>query len=388
VQELEQRVAELHELAGARERELDLLGYELHEIDDLGPSAEEEHALSAERARLRATEQLRAAAAAGAEALTADRGARELMAGAVRALEAAAEHDDSLAPLCARFSALTYEAEDLGRELHTYAAGLEDSPARLDEIEERLERYARLKRKHGGSVTDVLAHAARCRARIEELDQADRSLAKAGDELREARAELGRLGARLSAARRKAAPALGAEVRERLGQLALTDAGFEVAIQPRPDGVGPRGADEVEFMFAANPGLPAAPLREVGSGGELSRVMLALLSAAHGGGPGPGVLVFDEIDAGIGGHTARAVGEHLRALAAHKQLLCITHLPQIASLAQRHFRIDKWIAGERTSATVSRLEDDAVVNELVRMLGAGEHDSAASEHARQLLRAA
>lgn len=386
--ELERRVAELRELAGARERELDLLGFELAEIEKLGPSADEEEALTAERGRLRATEQLHAAATAGAESLTADHGAVELLAGAARQLEAAADHDDSLAPLCARFSALVYEAEDLGGELRRYAAELEDSPARLNEIEERLERYARLERKHGGSIGDVLAHAERCRARIEEIDQADRSRETASYELSRARGELERLAADLSAARRKAAPVLGAEVRARLQRLALADAGFEVTVQPRPDGIGSRGADEIEFMFSANPGLPAAPLRDVGSGGELSRVMLALLSAAHAGGPGPGALVFDEIDAGIGGHTARAVGEHLKTLAAHKQLLCITHLPQVASLAERHFRIDKERAGGATTATVSQLEADAIVRELVRMLGASEQDSAASEHARQLLRAA
>src|SRR5262249_20588183 len=148
--------------------------------------------------------------------------------------------------------------------------------------------------------------------------------------------------------RRRAAPRLAKAVRSRLAELAMEGAEFDVTIVPRPEGCGPSGAETVELMIAPNPGVPAGPLREIASGGELSRVMLALLSAAHGSEPAGGaspLLVFDEVDAGIGGHTARAVGEHLRALASARQVLCITHLPQVASLAQHHFRISKTSAG-------------------------------------------
>ena len=250
--------------------------------------------------------------------------------------------------------------------------------------------YARLARKHGGTITDVLAHAQRCRARREELEHADLALEGAEHELASVRAELDRLAGELSAARRSAAPKLAAAVRARLAELAMPEAHFEVDVRPRADGCGPRGADTVEFRIAPNAGLRAGPLRDVASGGELSRVMLALLSVAHGAGgsedPGE-LLVFDEIDAGIGGHTARAVGEHLRELARGRQLLCITHLPQVAALAERHFTIVK--DGTRTPArtTVTALDGDAVVAELVRMLGADESDRAARGHARELLRA-
>ena len=146
------------------------------------------------------------------------------------------------------------------------------------------------------------------------------------------------------------------------------------------------------MRIAANPGSPPAPLREVASGGELSRVMLALMSVAHDEPAADtaesALLVFDEIDAGIGGHTARAVGEHLRSLSEGRQILCITHLPQVAALAQRHFTIVKDTTVEPARTTVSTLDGDQVVGELVRMLGAGSEDSAASEHARELLRAA
>jgi DNA repair protein RecN (Recombination protein N) len=196
----------------------------------------------------------------------------------------------------------------------------------------------------------------------------------------------------LGEARRAAAPELAAAVRERLAELSMPDARFEIELAARADGCGPRGAEAIEMQIAANAGGPLGPLREVASGGELSRVMLALMSVAESE---PAVardlaplLVFDEIDAGIGGHTARSVGEHLRELASDRQVLCITHLPQVASLAERHFRIVKETTDGVARTAVEELNGDGVVTELVRMLGAGEGDRAAGAHARALLRAA
>ena len=165
----------------------------------------------------------------------------------------------------------------------------------------------------------------------------------------------------------------------------MEGASFAVELAPR-EAPGPAGADEAEFLIAPNPGVPAGPLRDTASGGELSRVMLALMSVAAEA--GPGTLVFDEVDAGIGGQTARAVGEQLRALAAGRQVICITHLPQIASLADRHFTVVKDQAADPARATVTRLERRAIVGELARMLGADGADAAARRHARELLKAA
>jgi DNA repair protein RecN (Recombination protein N) len=236
----------------------------------------------------------------------------------------------------------------------------------------------------------VLAHAERSRERRTELEGADSALEAVEAELATARQRLTDLASQLRAARRQAAPLLAEAVRGRLGELAMGDASFEVQVLPRADGCGPRGADTVELSISPNPGVPVGPLRDIASGGELSRVMLAVLSVAHSGqvGADAPLLVFDEIDAGIGGHTARAVGEHLRTLASSRQVLCITHLPQVASLAERHFRIEKSLTGEVGTTTVSALAGDGVVGELVRMLGAGEGDRAASQHARALLKAA
>jgi DNA repair protein RecN (Recombination protein N) len=394
VRRLEEQVVELRGLAGARDRELDLVAFELDEIEAVAPTEEEEAALTAERDKLRQLETLRTAAATGAEAIAPDGGdgVSVLLAEAAQQLEQAAAIDPTLAAPAERLLALRFEAEDLGGELRGYLLGIEGSPGRLEEVEERLALFARLQRKHGSSIADVLRHAERCRARREELEHADVALEAAESELGSARAELDRLAAELTQNRRAAAPELAAAVRSCLAELAMADAHFQVELRPRPDGCGPRGADTVEFEIAPNAGLRAGALREIASGGELSRVMLALLSAAHGeaahADDSQPLLVFDEIDAGVGGHTARAVGEHLRRLSHGRQIVCITHLPQVAALGVRHFTIVKDSGTAVARTTVSVLEGDEVVGELVRMLGAGEGDRAASQHARQLLRAA
>jgi DNA repair protein RecN (Recombination protein N) len=399
VRELDRRSAQLRELAGARDRELDLLTFELDEIEMADPREGESDALGAERDRLRHQDELVRAVGAGAEVIVPDGGggAAELLAEAAQQVEAAAALDVGLRELATRLLALQYEAQDAGAELRAYALRVDgdaqSAAARLEEVEERLTLLARLERKHGGSIADVLAHADRCRARRDALIDADDALERLQEELSGARTELDRLAGRLTKARRKAAPKLAAAVRERLAELAMAEARYEIALSERAEGCGPRGADTIEMQIApiADPAHPLAPLREVASGGELSRVMLALLSVAHGtagAGQDAGMLVFDEIDAGIGGHTARAVGEHLRALAVGRQVLCITHLPQVAALADRHFTIVKDAGATPATTTVTALEGDAVVGELVRMMGASDEDAAATEHARELLRTA
>jgi DNA repair protein RecN (Recombination protein N) len=402
VRELESRAAELGELAGARDRELDLLSFELEEIEAAAPSEEEQAALTAERDRLRHQEALMHAATVAAHSLTPEAGvgATELLAEAAGQLEHVMTVDPRLKVLAQRLETLRYESEDVTTELRGYLAELEGGAGsgggRLEETEERLALVARLERKHGGTIADVLAHAERCRTRRDELQNADSALEAIEADLAQAREERDALAGRLGKARRQQAPRLAGAVRERLAELAMADAHFEIDVSPRPDGCGPRGADAIEMRIAANAGGPIGPLREVASGGELSRVMLALLSVAHGiSDPvqaGEGVrgslLVFDEIDAGIGGHTARAVGEHLRALSAGRQVLCITHLPQVAALADRHFTIVKDGSVTPATTTVTPLDGDEVVSELVRMLGGGSGDRAANDHARELLRAA
>ncbi|MDX6698306.1 MAG: repair protein RecN [Solirubrobacteraceae bacterium] len=403
----------LRERAGSRDRELDLLLFELDEIEAAGPDEAEERELTAERDRLRHLEGLRAAALAGAEAVTPEGGgssgdsalaaggpgAAALLAEALGSLDALSGVDARLDALAERLRAAQLELEDAGAELRSYEQEVEGAPGCLEEVEERLAVLDRLRRKHGGTIAAVLEHAERCRARRDELAGAEEAIGEAEATLGEAEAELGELAGALGDARREAAPRLAEAVRERLAELAMEGAEFEVALADR-DAPGPTGAESVELLIAPNPGVPAAPLREIASGGELSRVMLALTGVAAESGPLAGedegaapagaapLLVFDEVDAGIGGHTARAVGERLRALSRGRRVLCITHLPQVASLADRHFRIEKDTSADPALATVEEVTGAGVVEELVRMLGADGDDAGARKHARELLRAA
>jgi DNA repair protein RecN (Recombination protein N) len=306
-----------------------------------------------------------------------------MLAEAARGLEAVAGVDARLDDLRERWRALSLEADDLGAELRRYAEELDAAPGRLEHVEERLGVLDRLARKHGGTLEAVMAHAERCRARRDELSGAEEALEQLEGELESARSELASHADALHAARAKAAPRLAKAVIARLGELAMEGAEFRIELSGREPGAS--GRDTVEFLIAPNSGVPAAPLRESASGGEMSRVMLALMSVAHDDGrTHRGTLVFDEIDAGIGGQTARSVGERLRELAEGRQVLCITHLPQVASLAARHFSIAKDPSGNPAVTTVSELDDGAVVGELVRMLGADEDDRAAVEHAERL----
>jgi DNA repair protein RecN (Recombination protein N) len=388
--ELEASLASLREVAGARERELDLLDFELSEIEAIAPEESEADELRAERGRLRHAEALRAGVHSAAEALApdaADTGARSMLSAAEGALAALDGLDPTLDALSERARTLALEADDLAAELRRYQESVEAAPGRLGQVEERLEAVGRLERKHGGTIAAVLAHAERCRRRRDELANAEVALEAASTELEAATRELDRLAAELGDARRAAAPALAAAVRARLGELAMGGAAFEVELAPRERGA--TGDEAVEFRIAANPGVAGGPLREVASGGELSRVMLALTGVAEEAGGGAGeLLVLDEVDAGIGGQTARAVGERLRVLAERRQLLCITHLPQVASLADRHFTIAKDAAAGSTRAEVRELRREDLVGELVRMLGAEEQDSGAQRHARELLKVA
>jgi DNA repair protein RecN (Recombination protein N) len=384
-------LAELRERAGARERELDLLEWELREIEEAEPDVDEEAALMAERERLRHAEALGATVAAGLAALEGDEGGvTSALATAARAGDATAGVDAQLDSLIARLSALTVEADDLASDLRRYAETVEAEPGRLQVLEERLALLDRLKRKHGGTIEAVLAHAASCRERRDELAGADEALADGDARLATARAVLTGHAGELRAARRTAAAELAGPVVARLADLAMEGATFEARVTEREHGCGPSGGDDVEFVIAPNRGVPAGPLREIASGGELSRVMLALMSvAAEEQNPAhPVTLVFDEVDAGIGGQTARAVGERLRDLAAGRQVLAITHLPQIASLADRHFRIAKDTDADTARTTVTALAKGDVVGELVRMLGAEDTDVAARRHAKELLKAA
>jgi DNA repair protein RecN (Recombination protein N) len=387
---LQRELDELRDREGSRERDLDLFRYELFEIEEVAPDSGEEAELAAARERLRHAEGLREAALGALAGIAGEEedggGAASALAQAESLLRGVGGVDAELDGLAERLGALAVELADVAAGLRGYQEGVEADPERLASVEERLEAIDRLQRKHGGSTESVLAHAERCRTEIERLEGAETRGAEAEAALSEAEARRERLGRRLSKGRAAAAGPLQEAVARDLDGLAMPGARLEVELEPHPDGFGPNGRETVELRIAPNPGMAPAPLRDAASGGELSRVMLAL--SGLGEAAGAATLVFDEIDAGVGGKTARIVGERLRALGDGRQVLCITHLPQVASLAPTHFRLEKDVSGERAAATVQRLAGEDVVEEIRRMLGGESSDQAADRHARELLAAA
>jgi DNA repair protein RecN (Recombination protein N) len=384
-------LAELREREGSRERDLDLCRYELAEIEEVEPDPGERERIAGGRERLRHAEGLREAAVGAHAALAGAEedggGAAAALAQAQAGLAASAGVDAELDALAERVAALALELADVGSGLRDYGEGVEADPTALLAIEERLEAIDRLERKHGGSVSSVLAHAERCRAEIARLEGAEKRGAEAEAALAEATVSRERFGAELSAARAAAAAPFEARVAAELESLAMAGATLQVALEEHPEGFGPNGRETVELLLAPNRGIEPAPIRDAASGGELSRVMLALSGLGPAG--SAGTLVFDEIDAGVGGNTARVVGERLKALGTGRQVLCITHLPQVASLADVHFRLEKEAGGDAASARVERLDGEGVVEEISRMLGGGAGaDEAATQHARKLLAAA
>jgi DNA repair protein RecN (Recombination protein N) len=386
---IEAELAELRDREGARERDLDLLRFELEEIEAAGPDPDEESELAGERERLRHAESLRTAAGGALERVSGlDEGgaAASLVAEAEASLAAVDGVDAGLDAVAERVRALSVELSDVAGELRSYLDGIEAEPGRLEEVEERLDAVERLKRKHGGSIEAVLEHAERCRAEIERLDGAEELAGELESRLTAAGERRASLAKDLTEARRRAAKKLEKRVAAELAELAMEGASLEVVLEEHPDGFGASGREKVTLNLATNPGMAVSPLRDAASGGELSRVMLAL--SALGPDAGAPTVAFDEIDAGIGGNTARAVGERLRGLASDRQVICITHLPQVASLAETHFRISKSVEGGEAVARVDRVDGEELVAEITRMLGAERGDETASRHARELLAAA
>ncbi len=381
---------DLRDRDGARERDLDLYRFELAEIEAAAPDPDEEGELAAERERLGHADRLRLAAAGTLSALV---GAEEDGGGAAAAigqgeasLGEAGGVDPDLDRIAERLGSLGLEASDLVAELRGYLDRVEADPARLAAVEERLDVLDRLKRKHGGSIESVLEHAERCWAEIERLDDAEGRGVELAARLTAAEERRAELGAELTTARRRAARRLEKQVAAELEQLAMPGAKLEVVLEPLGDGFGRSGAETATFRIATNPGIEPAPLRDAASGGELSRVMLALTRL--GGAASAATVCFDEIDAGVGGRAARTVGERLRELGSERQVICITHLPQVAALAGGNFRIEKQLRGGEAVASVQRVQGEELVEEICRMLGADHGDEAASRHAQELLQAA
>lgn len=389
---LQRHIEQLSGGGDGAERELDLLRFEVEEIDAVSPGPNEAAELDALIGRLEGAEAIVSAGAATAQAISPvddGVGAASLIASTERQLASAAEVDPDLRAMSERLTSVLAELEELARDLRNHVEGVDMNPQQLNELRERRDAISSLARKHGGSVDKVLEHAANCRRRIAELADLEGTLEGARSQLSAVCRSQDEVNAVLHGSRVKAARRLEADVEEALTTLALDGASFRISIEPGPQQTA-HGTDSITFLIAPNGGMPPAPLGETASGGEMSRVLLALLTASRGIGSGAsaGTVVFDEIDAGIGGRTARAVGERLRLLAGDQQVLCITHLAQVAALGERHFTVTKESVDGATRTTVEALSGDEVVDELVRMLGGNSGDSAARAHAVEMLEAA
>ena len=381
-------LAELQRSEAERLREADRLAFELAEVDSLAPAADEGAALEGELARLEHAEVLGAGARAAAAAVADDGGARDALGAAVAALRAAAGHDSALDELARRAEGLAAEAQEIAFDLSAYADALEVDPARLAVLRDRFAGLVRLSRKYGAApggaldLAGVVAWADEARTRLALLAGGEARAAALIDDVAALEAAARTAADQLHAARRAAGDALTAAVEAHLAELALPGARFQVAVEPVDP--GPTGADRVTFLLAANAGSPPLPLGKAASGGERSRVALALRLALADA-DDVDVLVFDEIDAGIGGATGLAVGRKLAALARGRQVLCVTHLAQIAAFADQHVVVTKDPDAAVTVASVRVLDDNDRVDELSRMLSGTPGSVAATVHARELL---
>ena len=376
VRELGSRLEALGGDAGLREREIVLLRHQVAEIEAVAPGDGEDERLELEEDLLDGAVEHRAAGDAAVSALADDDGAVDLLARVVASLAGRTPY----AELSARLASLSVDLGEVASDLRRLAEGIEVDDERLAAVRARRQQLAELRRKHGGSDADVVEFADRARRRLAELESAEERAAELEDALTVATAELEAAAAVVGRARRSAAPELAAAVEAILRRLALPACTVEVAVADEPE--LPGAASHVEVLLAANPGAPPAPLARVASGGELSRVMLALRLVGSGG---PGTMVFDEVDAGIGGETANAVAGALRGVADDHQVLVVTHLAQIAAVADAQVVVEKSTDGRRTSTELRPLDRDGRVVELSRMLSGSPDSEAARRHAEELL---
>ncbi len=387
----ERTLAALRATRGERERELDMLRFQVDEIRQARLEPGEDLHLARERERLRHAGKL-VERASGALALLAgeqEGAALDALRVAQRLVDEAAALDETLAPAAERLVALNVELDDVAAHLRAYLDDLDVDPAQRDAIELRHDKVRSLLRKYGDSADAVIAYGEAAQRRLLEIEDTAAGEDEAEAALRAAEERALTAAASLSAERRLLAPLIAARIEEELHRLAMPHARFAIALSSRGEGwaaLGPAGADEAEFVFGANPGVPARPLRETASGGEISRAMLAIRGIVTLG-DDVETLIFDEVDQGIGGITASALGERLARLAERRQVLCITHLPQVAAFGDRHFALVKQSDPQAgtTRTTVRRVAGEERLAELCRMLGAAADDRAAREHAAALL---
>ena len=375
-----------------RSRRVDTLNYQIQELERAQLKAGEDEELSARRTLLRSAGRLMEAVQSAEFALSGDEdrdGACSLIAQAEGEVQGVSSISPELSELSEKLTALRCAADDAADTLRDLSRSFDFSPGELDQVEERLDLLYRLRKKYGPTVEDMLAYLDRCRKELDQIQYADDTLARLEKDLKKAQKEAARRGESLSQARREAAGALQARVQEELRQLDMPKVQFQTEFTPKGGeaGMDETGLDEVQFLMSANLGEALKPIQKVASGGELARIMLALKNVLAEGDQ-IGTLVFDEVDTGVSGRAAQKVAEKMAQVARGKQVLCVTHLPQIAAMADTHFSVQKGEREGRTYTRLERLDRSQRREELARLIGGASITPSLLESAEELLRQA
>jgi len=394
------KLSELEKSLEQRNKERELAAFQRDEIDRACVSLEEEKKLEEELRLLENAEQIKETASALLAGLEGDEGAFYAGgAGNISVLDTLGSMRRQLENLCrlsgesggllAQFDEARYTLQELVTSLRNLLHGIDHDPARLEQLRARREELYKLKKKYGPHLEDVLAYRDKLAARLEQAEKQESDLEVLRDEKRALEQRLKEASRSLSAARKAAAGKLEKELSERLGALAMTGGKFRISVEPAGEKDSPEqyltsGADRITFLLSTNPGVPLMPLSSVASGGELSRIMLALESAMVQV-ETPSTMIFDEVDSGIGGKVGRVVGEYLSEIAAKNQVLVITHLAQIARYADTHLVVEKFSSRGRTETRVRKLSTDELPQEIARMLAGDTESETSLAHARQML---
>ena len=383
VQTIQAKLDAVRLSAQEKERLLDMSRYQLDEIEKISPKPGEDNDLDQALPKLKhAGKLLELAAQVYDELYAADTAAVSRAGKAARALNAMAALDENLAPAAENLQNALTTLEDVANTLSGYKDGLDVDENALDKLLERHEKIKRLKLKYGPEITDILKTADELRIKIDNLKHADEREQDLQNELARAQQALLQLAQDLHEKRLKAAQKLSAQITTQIKPLGFNQVKFGVAVDMDEENITASGADKVEFLFSPNPGQALRPLKNIASGGEISRVMLGLKTVLA---PTVPVMVFDEVDAGIGGETGWLVGEKLRACAQGRQVLCVTHLAQVAAQADQHFYVAKTADKNTTRVSIQPLSGETITAEIARMLGGGDKKSAAYLHAKELL---
>ncbi len=388
---LRKRLEKLMSDERERLRQADILAFAVREIEDAALQPNEEDELEQERRILSQHEQLYAAVESVYNLLSENRGGTLLRMREARAsIEQAVAIDAELSALSTRLDDAFYEIEDVAETIGEYRSTLSFSPGRLEAVEERLATIRKLEKKYGDTIPDILSYLEEARQELSDLSNWEEDKERLSTEIARGEQEVLAEARLISEARQTTAEELTHTIVESLGKLGMPKARFVIAVDRRKNDAGkpacgPYGLDAVSFRLSANPGEPVKQLRSIASGGEISRVMLALKSA-FAATDEVSSLIFDEVDAGIGGEVALQVGEYLKALSTHKQILCITHLATIAVRADNHLRVEKRVRSERTSTDVRAVAGDDRIDEIARMLAGDTTGTASRSHAEDMLR--